>query len=223
MFVCQTRDISREGCFLDTAECVATGTNIQISLLDQHTGNALELPGVVTRTPTPKADGSGRGMGIRFPTPPEGWLALVGRRQTQSSGDSDSQSLMRLRVLVVGDDVRRRGALALYVTSGWDVRFASDLDGLEEALRDFRADAVICEHDLHDPRWRDILGCARRAQPGARRIIRAAAEGAESSPSGDATDLVHRVVDRDAGLDALLDALAADYGSASPAPAKRRT
>ncbi len=97
--------------------------------------------------------------------------------------------------------------LALYVTSGWDVQFATDLDGTVEALRSVHLDAVIAEHDVADGRWQPVLTEARRMQPGSRRIVR----GALAGPAP-ATPLVHRFVDRDAGLDALLDALTADLG-----------
>ena len=108
-------------------------------------------------------------------------------------------------MLVVGDERRQRGALALYVTSGWDVQFATDLDGTVEALRGVHLDAVIAEHDVSDQRWQDVLGAARRLQPTTRRIVRGASDGPPPLPP-----LVHRFVDRDAGLDALLDALTAD-------------
>jgi hypothetical protein len=42
----------------------------------------------------------------------------------------------------------------------------------------------------------------RKSQPGARRIVRGGGTGT--------SELVHRFVDRDAGLDALLDAVTAD-------------
>ena len=109
------------------------------------------------------------------------------------------------RILVVGDERRQRGALALYVTSGWDVQFATDLDGTVEALRGLTLDAVIAEHDAADDRWPPVLSEARRMQPSARRIVR----GSKNGPVPEAP-LVHRFVDRDAGIDALLDALTAD-------------
>ena len=115
---------------------------------------------------------------------------------------------------------RRRSALALYVTSGWDVRFASDLESTTEALRGVELSAVIVEHALEDGRWPDILRAARAIQPGARRIIRCPLHGRPPPATEPDNDLVHRVVDLEAGLDALVDALTgleiAERSSASP-------
>jgi len=108
----------------------------------------------------------------------------------------------RLRVLVFGDDHRQRGAMALYVTSGWDVLFATDEESITEALAHIELDAVVAELDVSDPRLPPIMQSVRKSQPGARRIVRGGSTGA--------SELVHRFVDRDAGLDALLDAVTAD-------------
>jgi len=105
-------------------------------------------------------------------------------------------------VLVVGDAHRQRGAMALYVTSGWDVLFATDPDGVAEALEHVALDAIVAELDAGDPRLPPVMEQVRKAQPKARRIVR----GAGTAPG----DLAHRVVDRDAGLEALLDAVTAD-------------
>ncbi len=208
--VCRTRDISSTGLFLETPVAVDPGTRVELSLLDHATGDALSLVGMVARL-VPAAPGGTAGMGIKLSVIPPEWTKLVARavgneRPTSVSGEM--KAIRRLRILVVGDDARRRGALALYVTSGWDVRFASDLDGAEEALRGFRIDAVIAEHELDDPRWTRLLEAARRFQPAARRIVRASLRGQAAPERGGTADLVHRVVDQDAGLDAVLDALA---------------
>jgi hypothetical protein len=105
------------------------------------------------------------------------------------------------------DDARRRGAMALYVTSGWDVRFASDLATTREALAGFRVDAIVAEHDLDDPRWPKLLEEVRRQQPMARRVVRAALQGKSPPPTGQAEDLVHCIVDVEAGLDAFVAAI----------------
>jgi len=102
---------------------------------------------------------------------------------------------------VVGDDHRQRGAMALYVSSGWDILFASDDFSVHEALANIALDAVIAELDAGDPRVAPIMHDVRKAQPNARRIVRGAGRG-----DG---DLVHRYVDRDAGLEALVDAVTA--------------
>jgi hypothetical protein len=199
MFVCQTRDVSQVGCFLDTATVLEAGTRVAIVVFDQGRGSPVEVTGEVTRA----LGGPHPGLGIRLLAPPDDWTILV-TQLGRSSGAPEKRG-RRLRVLVVGDERRQRGALALYVTSGWDVRFATDLDGTVEALKGVNLDAVIAEHDADDERWQPVMDEARRVQPGARRIVR----GAKNGPTPDVA-LVHRFVERDAGLDALLDALTAE-------------
>ncbi len=92
--------------------------------------------------------------------------------------------------------------MALYVSSGWDILFASDEFAVHEALDNIALDAVIAELDAGDPRVAPIMDDVRKVQPKARRIVRGAGRGEG--------DLVHRYVDRDAGLDALLDAVTAN-------------
>lgn len=199
MFVCQTRDVSQVGCFLDTATPLDAGTRVLIAIFDRVRGVPIEVVGEVSRSllgPSP-------GLGIRLLDPPDDWKVLVAVL-AREAGPTDKPA-RRLRVLVVGDERRQRGALALYVTSGWDVRFATDLVGTVEALRGVALDAVIAEHDASDERWQGILGEARRAQPQARRIVRGSRDSAAPAPP-----LAHRFVERDAGLDALLDALTCD-------------
>lgn len=211
-FVCRTRDISDHGVLLETPEPLEPGAHVAVSLLDEQTGMAVEVTGIVARVvpglgPTPSA------IGIKLTTVTPGWTALVQRAHSDRQGRPTlERPARRLRVLVVADEVARRGAVALYVTSGWDVRFASDLASTEEALKGISIDAVIAEHDLGDQRWPKVMEAARRTQPHARRIVRAALNGALPPPPGKPDDLVHRVVDLQAGLEAVLDALAADWG-----------
>ncbi|HTM21974.1 MAG TPA: PilZ domain-containing protein [Kofleriaceae bacterium] len=206
---CPTRDVSSHGCFLDTAEDIPLGTEVDIACMDNLRGEAIELAGRVARRVPPGADGRGGGLGIAIAEPSDEWLEMV-QRFHDLSGPRVDPSVLRLRVLVVGDADHRRGALALYVRSGWDVRFASDLDGAVEALESFEVNAVIAEHDLDDQRWPAVLGAARDLRPQARRIVRASL-GGQPAPESTEQDLVHRVVDLDAGLDALLDAITADF------------
>lgn len=201
LFVCQTRDVSNVGCFLDTAAPLEPGTQVQITIFDRTRGAPVEIDGEVTRA----LAGPHPGLGVRLYDPPDEWKIMVA--VLAHAAPANDKPARRLRVLVVGDERRQRGALALYVTSGWDVQFATDLDGTVEALRSVHLDAVIAEHDVADGRWQPVLTEARRMQPGSRRIVR----GALAGPAP-ATPLVHRFVDRDAGLDALLDALTADLG-----------
>ena len=203
--MCQTRDVSAVGCFLDTTTPIEVGTDVAIAIFDRSRGSPIELVGEVQRVNT----GNNPGVGIQFREVPDDWRTLV-NALSRSSTPSDNKTIRRLRVLVVGDEKRQRGALALYVTSGWDVRFATNLDTTNEALTGTTVDAVIAEHDAADPRWHDILSETMARQPGARRIVRGAPDGPVPGPP-----LVHRFVDRDAGLDALLDALTADLGTSA--------
>jgi hypothetical protein len=207
--VCRTRDVSDTGLFLETPVVLEPQTLLSLSLLDQERGEALELEGEVARVvPAEQAGGAG-GLGVRLRTPPDAWRALVQRFVQNPRVSGMHRTARRLRVLVVGDEQRRRGALALYVTSGWDVRFASDEGSTKEALSGFGIDVVIAEHDLDDDRWPTILGAARAAQPSAKRIIRAHLPPGTPPPApGQAADLVHRVVDVHAGLEAVLEAVA---------------
>jgi len=203
--VCRTRDVSDVGLFLETPAVIDPGTRAEISLLDDEVGQAIQLEGEVVRCLP-------GGMGIRLDHPPEAWMDLLGRvrsRDTESTTALKLRRQRRLRILVVGDDDRRKAALALYVTSGWDVRFAADLGGAEEALGSFKIDAIIVEHDLDDERWPAIMLAARASQPGARRIVRSRLKDVRPPPAGRAVDLVHRVVDLKSGLEAVVDALTA--------------
>ncbi len=190
--------------------------------MDMDTGSAIELNGAVMRATNTGAGASAGGLGVQLFDPPDSWVSLVSRQRT-TSPTAPAVGSMRLRIVVAGDEARRRGALALYVTSGWDVRFAADQATVTEALRAGAVDAVIAEHDLGDDRWRHVLLAARDIQPHARRIIRSPLYGSQAPSSARADDLVHRVVDADAGLAALLDALTADYGFDPPQPGAFRT
>ncbi len=195
MVVSQTKDISVDGLCLDTAAWYPLGTRLSIALIDPWSGNAIEVIGDVVREATKKT----WTLGIIVIEPPPEWHALVAAAQ-QDAGPLEKAG-KRLRVLVIGDEHRQRGAMALYVTSGWDVLFASDESGVLEALSDITLDAVIAELDTADPRLVEIMRAAKREQPLARRIVR--------GPGTSSDDLVHRFVDRDAGLAPLLDAVTA--------------
>lgn len=198
MAVCRTRDVSEVGVCLDTAAWFPLGTRLSLSLVDPASGTALEVIGDVVR----EAVAPSWSLGILLIEPPPEWQALVlgARRQTGAAG----KPARRLRVLVVGDAHRQRGAMALYVTSGWDVLFATDDHSITDAVSNIELDAVVAELDAADPRLAEIMRVVRRLRPSARRIARGRGAG------DDAGDLVHRFVDRDAGLEALLDAVTAD-------------
>jgi hypothetical protein len=199
MAVCHTRDVSDVGMCLDASEVsewLPIGTRVSLSLFDPRSGTALEVIGDIVR----EVSGSSPALGVLLIEPPAEWKALV-TNAARSSGAPDKPG-RRMRVLVVGDDHRQRGAMALYVSSGWDVLFASDDYAVHEALEHIKLDAVIAELDAADPRIEPIMDDVRKAQPAARRIVRGAGRSEGS--------LVHRYVDRDSGLEALLDAITAN-------------
>ncbi|MEM9494072.1 MAG: PilZ domain-containing protein [Myxococcota bacterium] len=207
--VCNTRDISHRGCFLDTTRIISVGTQVIVVILDEDSGLPLQMNGEVMRSLPPDAEGRGRGVGVRFDNPPTEWTEFV--NNFQKANPAVRPPPRRLRVLVVGDRTRQRGAMALYVTSGWDVRFATDLVGAEDALTGVDLNAIIAENDMDDERWRELMMIAREFQPNARRIVRSGLNGRPAPEPTSPDDLFHRVVDRDAGLEALLDALTADF------------
>lgn len=201
MAVCRTRDISATGVCLETAAWFPLGTRLSLALTDPATGSALEVIGDVVR----EAAAPAWVLGILLIEPPPDWAALVTAAARTARGSRPLRAVgppsRRLRILVVGDDHRQRGAMALYVTSGWDVLFASDLDSIAEAVGHIELDAVIAELDARDERVEALMAAARDYQPTARRIVRGDGQG--TSP------LIHRYVAGDAGLPALLDAITA--------------
>ncbi len=197
MAVCRTLDVSEVGVSLDTAAWFPLGTRLSLSLTDPATGSAMEIIGDVVR----EAVAPSWTLGVLLIEPPLEWQAVVLAAARRTNG-GPARSPKRLRVLVFGDEHRQRGAMALYVTSGWDVLFATEEDSIAEALAHIDLDAVVAELDLTDPRLLPIMQSVRSRQPRARRIVRGAGRGA--------SDVVHRFVDRDAGLEALLDAVTAD-------------
>jgi hypothetical protein len=191
--------VSDVGICLDSSEVsewLPVGTRVSLALVDPRSGNAMEVIGDVVR----EVAGAHPTLGVLLIEPPPEWKALVANA-AGASGHVEKPG-RRMRVLVVGDDHRQRGAMALYVSSGWDVLFASDDYAVHEALEHIRLDAVIAELDAQDPRIEPIMDDVRKAQPTARRIVRGAGR-----TDG---DLVHRFVDRDSGLEALLDAVTAN-------------
>ena len=198
MVVSKTKDISEDGVCLDSAAWYPTGTRMSIALVDPRSGAAIEVIGDVVREATKK----NWTLGLVVIEPPAEWHALVAGA---AAADAPAEKrAKRHRVLVVGDPQRQRGAMALYVTSGWDVMFASDDASVLEALADIALDAVVAEIDGADDRIVEIMRAVKRLQPSARRIVR--------GPGTSDDDLVHRFVDRDAGLAPLLDAVSATFG-----------
>ena len=138
--VCRTKDVSEVGLCLDTAAWFPLGTRISVSLFEPQSGTALEVIGDVVR----EATSPSWTLGILLIEPPEEWATIVATAARQSSPGLTEKSGKRLRVLVVGDEHRQRGAMALYVTSGWDVLFAADDDSVEEVIsHKIDLDAVI--------------------------------------------------------------------------------
>ena len=208
MLICRTQNISREGCLLDTSHSFEAGISIRITIMDSGSGEAVPMTGRVARTIDAPSDGSRVGIGVRIPDPPDAWLALVERQTRRVPGRENDVPGLRQSIVVVGEEDRRRGALALYVTSGWDVRFAVDFASTREALSSGAVDALVVEHAVDDERWRPLLELAKELQPRARRLLRAPLSGSGKPRLDAPEDLVHMVIDQDDGLDALVDALA---------------
>ncbi len=204
--ICHTRDISQDGCFLETSELMAPGADVSLAVMDNERGEVVSVSGHVTRM----LDGAGRGVGVRLMDPSDDWLVMVERFQEAGEGDRRHRSL-HLAILVVSSEENRRSALALYVTSGWDVRFASDATAASEAMGTQHLDAVICEFASDDPRWSPILGEARSRHSAAKRLVRCQTKDV-SLPLSGADKLVHRFVETADGMDALVDALTAELG-----------
>ena len=202
--MCRTRDVSEVGLSLETPAWFPLGTRLAVALVDPASGGALEVIGDVVR----EATAPSWSLGILVIEPPLEWRALVASAARRSVSGLEKVT-KRFRVLVVGDDHRQRGAMALYVTSGWDVLFATDGESVAEAIENVELDAVIAELDGEDPRVGPIMEGIRRMQPKARRIVRGNGKGS--------SELVHRFVERDSGLEALLDAITADMPT-SPLP-----
>lgn len=203
--VCRTRDVSDVGACLDTVAPISIGTRVSVALIDPTFGTAIEMIAEVVRESS--ASQAAPSLGLRFIEPTLDWKTLVATVARRAGGAVEKPT-RRLRILVVGDDHRQRGAMALYVTSGWDVLFANDVDSVAEAIDNVTLDAVIAEIDPQDDSWRPLMENAKRVQPAARRIVRSAIADGRNDP------LVHRFVDRDAGLEALVDALTADLQTA---------
>ena len=209
LVVCPTRDISEAGCLLETAAPLPVGADLTIAIMDHKSGKVIEIVGTVARAVT-DSHGVEHGVGVDLYKPPAEWTALVAR--IRGEGEPHDTPGVRLRILVIADENKQRGALALYVTSGWDIRLASDYAGAVEAMRAIDVNAVICEHELEDNAWRDIMFASRKMQPQARRLVRTHLGGRPAPNSDDHDQLFHRIVDAGAGIDALLDAVTADFG-----------
>ena len=204
--ICHTRDISTDGCFLETSELMAPGVGVALSIMDNLRGEVVTLEGHITRA----IGGQDTGVGVRLLNPPDEWQLLVDRFHDAHDRERERPNL-RLNILVVSSEANRRSALALYVTSGWDIRFAIDADTATEALHGFKLDAVICEYEHEDSEWQAILRVARQTQPAARRLVRCTI-GDAPLPTTGPNELAHRFVDVAHGMDSLLDALTAELG-----------
>ena len=201
LVACRSRDVSTQGMCLDTVARWLPSMTVSLATFDPGSGSALELHGVVTRAvvgPRPL-------VGVRLINPPTEWAELVATHAVPPRATT-APGARRLRIMVIGDGEQQRGAMALYVSSGWDVIFAPDADSVIDAVENIGIDAVIAEVDARDRTWQELLGEVRRAQPRARRIVRG--EGMLTGP--DVFGVAHRIIDREDGLEALVDAITAD-------------
>ncbi len=204
--ICHTRDISVDGCFLETSELMAPGAVVSLAVMDNQRGEVVSVTGHVIRM----LDGDDRGVGVRLEDPSDDWLLLVERFQDSGVLDRERPNL-RLSILVVSSEENRRVALALYVTSGWDIRFAGDAAAASEAMGADHLDAVICEFEADDSTWVGIMEDAQKLHPTAKRLVRCRTKDINLPASG-ADAPVHRFVETEYGMDALLDALTAELG-----------
>lgn len=200
-----TTNISSAGCLVRLNRELPIGRIIHVALLDDETGNLIDMDGVIARQEV-VVEGQWA-TGIHFPDPGLTWAELC-RRKGAITKTGLVQVARRYRILVVGDEARIRGALALYVTSGFDVRFAGGVDNAREALASVHLDAVIAERELSDPEWVGILEAALEKQPAARRLVRSSRE-VQPFDEKEVARLVHRVVDIEGGVEALIDAITA--------------
>jgi hypothetical protein len=185
---------------------MAPGVGVALSVMDNLRGEVVTVEGHITRV----IHGGDTGVGVRLLNPSDDWQLLVDRFHDAHDRERERPNL-RLNILVVSSEANRRSALALYVTSGWDIRFAIDTETATEALHGFKLDAVICEYEVDDPEWGAILRVARQTQPAARRLVRCSVLETELPETGP-NSLAHRFVDVAHGMDSLLDALTAELG-----------
>src|SRR5262245_31098315 len=83
--VCHTRDISADGCFLDTAEKIAEGVPVALAIMDNESGEVVQVDGVVARaTGTDRT----RGIGVRLGAPAPGWGRMVDRYRRRAETDN---------------------------------------------------------------------------------------------------------------------------------------
>src|SRR5262252_1395683 len=75
-FICRTRDISELGLLLETPELVPPGTEIFLTLLDDQTGEAIELEGEVARS-VPAEGATPAALGVSLTRGAPAWSALV--------------------------------------------------------------------------------------------------------------------------------------------------
>lgn len=197
MVTCRTIDISHDGMNLDTVVAFAEGQRVAVVVMTEQ-GPAFDMAGVVVRA----LRGRNPSLGIRLQAPPVAWRHFV---EAKSGNAKPSKKPSRRHVLVVGNERRQRGAMAIYLASGCDVVFvpSRDLDDVRGALVESRYDAVITEIDPGDAAWGAVLALTKQIQPDAHRIVRTLG----ALPAGVPRGLVHRTVDRDSGVGALLDAL----------------
>ncbi len=199
--MCHTRNISVDGCFLDTRAVFEPGASIQFTVLDNRIDEQVPLQGVVIRA----SQSEGVGVGVRLKKPPPEWLRMVEQYRKRSDTDLALEGNIRLMVLVAGTEDHRRAALALYVKTGWDVRFAADVKSAIEALKEDAFDAIVVEYHVLTHRT-ELLEAAKALRPTTLRIVRIDSHK-EKKPATGQHSLVQKVVELDEGLDGLVAVL----------------
>ena len=107
--VCRTRDVSDVGVCLDTAAWLPIGTCVSLALTDPRAGMVIEVIGDVVR----EDNGKDPALGLLLIEPPADWRALV-LSAARQSGTADKPG-RRMRVLVIGDPHRQRGAAVSWI------------------------------------------------------------------------------------------------------------
>ena len=95
--------------------------------------------------------------------------------------------------------------------SSWLGRLYAPIDSVDELLNIVATAnpcAVLIDRD--DPRSLAVLQAAQRLQPDARRFVRSTLRNKRAPDAG---EIIQGVIDRDAGLDALVEALSSAFGA----------
>lgn len=173
--IARTRDISKEGCFINTNASMSVGDVVNLTF---PIGDAMiAIAGTVTRVLPPSAQGGDQGFGIRLHSPPGLW----GQHVDDVIRNEGKQSAHQYSVLIISDAELRAQTVANFATANWRVDFAFDFESAKSILGHQTFDAVILETNQYERRWERTLALAVSLQPTATRIVRAKLTGDQES------------------------------------------